>query len=198
MYSGDVALLDAPTAALLASALRANRTLQRLTLSGVRLWDDVPAGLAVLNALVGHPSLRDIDLSHNHVKNATDAVIVGSVFGTLVAVDTPALEDLDVCACSLTDDGLRPLCDALPRNTHLRSLRVDGNHTSDDAFWTQQLFPAVRANTSLRALWYGEPEGDPVNGFLHNESMMEVVRFVEERDAARLAAEADGAAADGA
>jgi hypothetical protein len=141
--TAGVQLLDAATAPLLANALRANRSLQWLSLINVRLWDDVTAGVAVVTALVGHPSLCLIDLTGNRVHNVTDALAVGAALGALVAADTPAFQELHVGDNGLGDDGLRPLCDALPRNTHMRHLLLRDNGMSD-AFMAQHLLPAIR------------------------------------------------------
>lgn len=53
--------------------------------------------------------------------------------------------------CALDDAGLGPLVDALPRNTHLRSLNLDANGMSA-TFMYGRLWPAVTANASLREL----------------------------------------------
>ena len=144
-------LLDAPSVLRPVLAPRASLTLRRLSLVRIQLWDDVEAGVAVLDLLVGHPSLCFIDLTGNWVHTASDAVTVGAALGALVAADTPAFQELHVCNNGLGDDGLLPLCEALPRNTHLRMLAVSSNGMSA-SFVLLRLLPAVRANTSLRAL----------------------------------------------
>jgi hypothetical protein len=154
-------LLDLPAAALLADALRANCTLQRLVISGVQLWHDVRAALTLLAALTGHASLRSLTCSKNEfdyvshhngpLYYAAHIELVGAALGALVAADAPALEELDVSCCSLSDEGIGPLCDALAHNTHLRTLTLAGNQLSA-GFAGDRLLPAVRANTSLREL----------------------------------------------
>ena len=71
----------------------------------------------------------------------------------------------------LGDAGMGPLCDALPRNTHLLWLALRLNGTSP-YFDAQHLLPAVRANTSLRLL-----EADP------GEAGASAERFVRDRRA---------------
>ncbi len=66
-----------------------------------------------------------------------------------MAANAPALTELDVRSCELGDEGLRPLFDALPANTHLTSLDCRSN-TLTEGFARDVLLPAVRANTSLR------------------------------------------------
>lgn len=183
-------LLDAPSALLFADALRANHTLRRLSLVRHRLWFDITDGLALLNGLVGHPSLRFIDLSSNHARNATDAVAVGAALGALVAADS-SLEELQVSYSSLSDGGLLPLCEALPRNTHLRTLVVNNNGMSD-AFARCELFPAVIANTSLLEVRNASHmrEEEPAKN-----AMAVVSEFLNAREAVRVAEEAAAAGA---
>ncbi len=186
----EEALLDAPAAALLAAALRANRTLRHMELCAVRLCDDVHDAVELLCALTGHPSLRSLNCSANRVSNAADASVIGAALAALVATDAPALEELDVSDCFLGDAGLGPLVDALPHNHHLRELRVADNGMSA-VFTAQRLLPAVRANTSLRMLEAYDFDGD---GKMVADDRVEAVQLVRERNAARVAAEAAAAA----
>jgi hypothetical protein len=151
----NMRLTDAPAAAVLAAALRANATLTALSLAGAGVWRNPAAGAELLGALNRHPSLRVLDLTGNDVADGHQAD-VGACLGTLVASNAPALMELNVSWCDLGDDGLRALFDALPYNTHLRSLMCYGNDMSD-AFARDVLLPAVRANTSLRTLSVGLP-----------------------------------------
>jgi hypothetical protein len=143
-------LLDAAAAAVLAAALRANVTLTALSLCDARVWHDLTAAAELLGALTGHDSLQTLDLQRNRVPAAHRAV-AGALFGALVAANAPSLTQLNVAYCDLGDDGLRPLFEALPANTHLRTLNVSRNNTNE-AFAADVLLPAVRANASLRCL----------------------------------------------
>ncbi len=133
-------LLDAPAAALLGAVLRANTTLTALTLSSVRLWHDPAAAAVLLGALTGHPSIQSLNLSGNFAEGIVadrDAAPAFAALGALVAADAPALHTLDLSFCRLGDAGLGPLVDALPHNTHLRTLdgRCEvffGKQTRDD------------------------------------------------------------------
>jgi hypothetical protein len=147
----DYALLNAPSAALLGGALRANATLTSLTLRGARLWSDHAAAAALLGALTGHASLRKLAVTADALRSRKGHVHNGVPLGALVAADTPALTELDVCCGGLGNAGLRPLFEALPRNSHLRTLNCSYNKFSD-ACARDVLLPAVRANTSLRTL----------------------------------------------
>jgi hypothetical protein len=82
---------------------------------------------------------------------AAHVTAADAALGALVAANAPALTELDVSWNGLSDAALRPLFEALPFNTHLRTLSVVYNGTSD-AFARDVLLPAVRANTSLRKL----------------------------------------------
>jgi hypothetical protein len=141
--------LEAPVA-VLAHALRACSTLTTLKLQNVSFWDDPGAATALLGALTGHASLRTLNLSNNRT-NAANPAAAGAALGALVAANAAALTDLDVSWCDLGDAGLRPLFDALPANTHLRTLDCAFNGATD-AFACDVLLPAVRANGSLQQL----------------------------------------------
>jgi hypothetical protein len=143
-------LLDDPSGALLGDALRANNTLTALSFPNVDLWHHPDAAAALLSALTGHPSLCKVCLVLNRVV-APHVAAAGAAFGALVAANAPALTALDLSICDLGDEGLRPLFEALPLNTHLRTLDVADNDMSA-AFARDVQLPAVRANTSLRKL----------------------------------------------
>jgi hypothetical protein len=139
-------LIDLAGAALVADALRVNTTLTSLHMNyGHCLGRG--AAVVLMGALVGHPSLRSLAIT-----GAADGRIAyGAALATLVAADTPALQLLDCSRNHLGDAGLAPLIEALPLNRHLRKLYVRDNGMSE-AFAREQLLPAVRANTTLRAL----------------------------------------------
>ena len=59
----------------------------------------------------------------------------------------------------LVIDGLGPLVDALPLNTHLQKLIISENNTSA-AFARNRLMPALAANTSLQILHSGDSDAD--------------------------------------
>jgi hypothetical protein len=141
-------LLDAPSAALLGAALRTNSTLSSLAFHW-GFWQDAEAGAALLGALTDHVSLRTLNLSGNHMLVAE--AVAGAALGALVAANAPALTQLEVSQSNLGDAGLRPLLEALPYNTHLRTLGV-GDNAMSATFARDVLLPAVRANTSLLKL----------------------------------------------
>lgn len=182
-------LLDEHSAALLAEALHANRTLRRLTLRAV-LWNDARREASFLEGLVGHPSLCSLNISFNSlihpnleeqmlVDAAEAAVVVGAALGALVAADAPALQELHLTFMNLDDGGLFPLCQALPRNTHLRKLNVSHTRFTTE-FAALRLLPAVQANNSLREL----------KARIHGDAAADAIAFVQRREDARVAAEA--------
>jgi hypothetical protein len=142
--------LDAPAAEVLANALRACSTLTALRLGDMNLWQTPGTAAAVLGALTGHSSLRTLDLSY-HLVYGADSATAGAAFGALVGANAPALTELDLSSSHLRDAELRPLFDALPANTHLRTLEC-GDNNGTDAFVCDVLLPAVRANGSLLQL----------------------------------------------
>jgi hypothetical protein len=142
------ALFDTAGAAVVAEALRANTTLTRLAVGRAGLCRDTAVAKTLLGALVGHRSLRALDISHDF---SEEPEAVGIALAALVAADAPALESVSVVHSFFGDDGLAPLVDALPCNNHLRALLLSGNGLST-AFTAERLLPAVRANASLRRL----------------------------------------------
>ena len=143
-------LLDAHAAVLLADALRSNHTLTSFTLKDEGFWRIADAAVALLSALVGHPSLTSIMLWGSYDDNA--AAAVGPLLGALVAADSPQLRRLWIEYALLGDAGLGPLVDALPRNTHLRELRLD-SYAMSTTFARERLMPALTANTSLQEIF---------------------------------------------
>jgi hypothetical protein len=79
-------LLDEPAAALWCGAPRSNHTLASLALTGVNFWHHAAAGVALLGALTGHPSLRILTLRENEDDAAPPpAATAGAALGALVA-----------------------------------------------------------------------------------------------------------------
>jgi hypothetical protein len=186
-------LLDAPAAALLADALRANTTLTELSLFSVALWRDAHAAAALLAALTGHASLRSLSLM-DRVDAAHEAA-AGAALGALVTANAPALTHLSIPLSNLGDDALRPLLEALPANTHLRTLEIESNDMSD-ACARDVLLPAVRANTSLWRLGVcgiGDPED---NAFMREAKAIPRARRAAAAAAAAAVAAAAAAAAE--
>lgn len=138
------------TSPAFAAALQNNSVLTVLRLEGVNLWEFLEHGCAVVNALVAHPSLRELSLARNDVL-VNRRVVVGHTLGHLVGVDAAALRVLNVSECSLDDDGSRPLFRALRGNTRLVTLRCHTNGVSD-TFARHIALPCVRHNASLRCL----------------------------------------------
>jgi hypothetical protein len=143
--------LDVPAALLLSNALRTSTTLTCLPLCEVDLWDDPAVAVMLLSALVGHNSLRELDVSYNAASTPAMDEIAGATLCAVVAANAPALLTLDISHCVLGDAGLGPLVEALPHNTHLHTL-VCWNNDITENFAHNRLLPAVQANTSLRKL----------------------------------------------
>ncbi len=139
---GDAQLLDEPAAVLLGNALRANTTLTSLVVRATRLWQEPAAGVALLNALTGHPSLCKLDISYDPVGAAAQQQ-AGTALGALVAANAPTLRGIYINESGMGDAGMGPVVDALPRNTHLRFLSCLRNGMSD-AFVRERLLPVVR------------------------------------------------------
>jgi hypothetical protein len=146
----SVPLFDAAGAALVADALRDNTTLERLYLLNSGLFRDVPATAAILAGLVGHRSLRKLEILLSE-EPISDPVAIGTALAAIVAADAPALRGLELHTLGLGDDGLAPIVNALPQNHHLLILDIGQNGMSEE-FARNRLLSAVRANTSLYLL----------------------------------------------
>jgi hypothetical protein len=153
----EAPLLDAPSAALLGGALRANATLTSLSLDWVRLWEHADSAAALLGALTAHRSLRALSFAGNSASpfdgEAAEArrEAAGAALGALLHANAPALRTLDVSFCDLREAGMLPLLEGLRHNTHLRALNCEENDPCE-VFERCALLPAVRANTSLQRL----------------------------------------------
>ena len=147
---GSPSLFDAAGAALVADALRVNTTLTTLKLCCAHLCEDIRAAELLLAALVGHLSMRELQIIGEHIA-AEDRNAVGAALGALIAADAPALHILNWSSSDLGDAGLAPIVEALPLNRHLRKLDVSDNDVNEE-FARERLLPAVRTNTSLREL----------------------------------------------
>jgi hypothetical protein len=181
VLNGGQQLLDPPAATLIADALRANSTLTSLKLRACEFWEDAAAAALVLGALTAHRSLSTLDLNINLIQAGDQqAPALGASLGALVAANAPELHDLHVSGMASEEAGrlaLGLLLDALPLNTHLRTLDLDRIRCTDE-FARDRLLPAVRANTSLRNLIVRALDGH------QNEFMHEAAALVAARNAA--------------
>jgi hypothetical protein len=187
LFGDGEQLLDAPSATLLANTLRANSTLTCLALEAVNLWSDPAAAELLLQGATAHPSLQQLDLQSNRVDDLTRAA-TGRALGALVAANAPALEYVNLADCQLGEVGLGPLVEALPANTHLKTLRCYYNGVSA-AFARERLLPAARANTSLRELVLIDDGEDWLDDDIHvPEEVVAVLEEIQDVVAARAAA----------
>ena len=96
-------LFDEPGGIAFGDALRANKTLKVLMLGSVQLWDELPAGLAVIDGVVGHATLKALQLDFNKVA-VENRQMVGDVLGRLIAVPSALMNlTLSVCELSMLD-----------------------------------------------------------------------------------------------
>ena len=140
-----------PGSAALCAALRASTCFIDLTLRNTRFWSDSGAGAAVIRALVSHPSLESLSMQFETPNDDAGKAVAGAALGVLVAANSPALRNLSLFQCQLSDVGLAPVFAALPLNTHLRELNCQYSGISE-AFVHDAVLPAVRANVGLRRL----------------------------------------------
>jgi hypothetical protein len=133
--------------------------------------------MAVVGALVAHPSIACIVLCGNSVDGASHAA--GSLT-VLLAVNAPGLKELSVSDCDLDDSGLRPIVQALQGCTHLRSFDCSHNGVTR-AFARDELLPAVTANASLRTL--KADDDPPVQGEDEKEEEVEKIPELAQAEA---------------
>jgi hypothetical protein len=131
------------------------RSVTSLKLEACSFWQDAAGAASILDAVTAHRSLRTLDLTTNGIQNGEQqALALGAALGALVAANVPALRELHLSLIALNESGflaLGLLLDALPLNTHLRTLNLDRIRCTND-FARDRLLPAVRVNTSLRHL----------------------------------------------
>ena len=177
-------LLEQHGALQLGMALHSNTKLEKFAFECGRLWSDTLAAVLLFDALVGHASIREINLSFNDATagelGAAGPAVAGGAIAKLVAANSPVLESLHVNDCRLGDAGLGPVFAALAQNTHLRELSYRGSNPTS-VFTRREVLPAVHANTSLRVLKGGRRS-------------IEAINFVETREQARLRALANSVA----
>uniref|UniRef100_A0A3Q3B646 T-complex-associated-testis-expressed 1 n=1 Tax=Kryptolebias marmoratus TaxID=37003 RepID=A0A3Q3B646_KRYMA len=128
----------------LAKALKSSRTLKlfRLHQSNV---EDKKCRLLVKH-LLDHPSLRELDLSHNLIGNGGARAI-----GKLLA--RSKLEVLNVCDNKIGELGAKAIARALSRNSTLSSLNLRLNLVRDEG--GAAIGEALRSNTTLHHLNLG-------------------------------------------
>jgi hypothetical protein len=119
------------------------------------LWQDAAAAAALVGALAPHASLRSLNLACNVAEAEQQAA--GAAVARLLACDGTSLRALHIQCCQLGDAGMRPVLAALRRNTRLRTLVCFDNDMSTP-FARGVLLPAVRANTGLRELVFGDEQ----------------------------------------
>ena len=179
-------LLNAHAADLLADALRSNSTLTSLELYNVDLWRDIEAATTLFEALIGHASLTSIHLNGHESHGA--AAAIGELIGALVEADAPSLRELDVSSNELGDDGMLPLVDALPANTHLRWLRC-GNGMSG-VFARERLKPA--ADGFLLVIDADDEDEEPPKPWEETAECSETLRRLHNSDAALTSLDLEG------
>ena len=178
---------EAPSG-LLAQAIRDTTTLTTLELVQTSLFEDVQAGIELLNALEGHVSLRVLRISEIVEDNDfiflddTGQAALSAAFAALIAANAPALVELEVACGRLTeDDDWQPFFEALPLNTHLRSLNFYAEVCVSVVFARDVLLPALRANTSLRRFRHDSDRHIPAEDVLLAGLLREAEALLAER-----------------
>ena len=143
---------DAACIPAFAAALSASSSLTVLRLEGVGMWRHVGIGTMLVDAFIGHSTLREISLESNphHLHNDPQNLVSASL-ARLVAANSKSLQTVSFGYCFAGDGMLRPIFEALPSNTFLRNLSL--RHIGLLApFARDVVLPSVLANSSLRRL----------------------------------------------
>ena len=155
-----------------AAFIEALRTTQltSLTFKTVNLFEEGGgAGLSVMAACVGHPTIRKlgfegeiVDWGEEEGGSTLDAkmLALGQAAGALIAADS-ALTSLSLEQCMLDDAAMKPIFEAVAASTRLCELDLassNGNITAECA--TEVVLPAVRSNESLRSLRFSIMAGE--------------------------------------
>jgi hypothetical protein len=136
------------------AALRSSRLVE-LSLNSMHLWESLEDGLAVFAACAKHPTLRKLRLTFNQTDEGPAPSAVGAALAMLI-VDDSVLESLDVSYCYLGDAAIRILFAAVAGSTRLCKLSCSDNNIDVECA-RESILPAVQANTSLRELYFGDP-----------------------------------------
>ena len=136
----------------LCAGLRATRSLRSLTLKYVHLFELPEAGVAVLAAVTGHPTLRELRVSENvdALKDAApeaERAAAGAAFAALLATDS--LHTLDVHGVPLNAGGVSAMAAALGASTALKEFELTCFAVVDDAV-AAELAAAVHASALIK------------------------------------------------
>ncbi|KAM9339229.1 dynein regulatory complex subunit 5 [Symphorus nematophorus] len=131
----------------LANALKSCKTLKLLRLHQSHI-DDKKCRLLV-KYLLDHPSLRELDFSHNLIGDKGARAI-----GKLLT--RSQLETLNMCDNNITGPGAKAIAHALSRNSTLLSLNLRLNRLRDEG--GQAISKALLSNNILRHLHLGANE----------------------------------------
>ncbi|KAG7222746.1 hypothetical protein INR49_026356 [Caranx melampygus] len=131
----------------LAKALKSCKTLKILRLSESHIEDDKCRHL--VKYLLDHPSLRELDLSHNMIGDRGARAI-----GKLLTKSK--LEILNVCDNNIRGPGAKAIAHALSKSSTLLSLNLRLNRLRDEG--GQAIGKALLSNNTLRHLHLGANE----------------------------------------
>jgi hypothetical protein len=162
----EMRFFDASLASLLGGALRANTTLTCLELKNMGLWRDLDAAEALLGALRGHASLRELDVRGNAIADGIADERAGAALAALLAANAPALRSLSFMECDARVECLEAVFQALAYNTHLHTLRTSSRmrRAALEALVLDVLLPPLRTNLALRKLRLGDRHSDVCMG----------------------------------
>ncbi|XP_034999892.2 dynein regulatory complex subunit 5 [Hippoglossus stenolepis] len=146
-YEGRMFEMNYQDCLSLAKALKSCKTLKLLRLHQSNI-DDMKVQMLV-KQLLGHPSLRELDFSHNVIRDS-GAGAVGKL------LTKSKLEVLNMCDNEITDPGATAIAHALSKNSTLVSLNLRLNRLRDEG--GRAIAEALLNNNTLRHLHLGANE----------------------------------------
>ncbi|XP_060948012.1 dynein regulatory complex subunit 5 [Limanda limanda] len=146
-YEGRMFEMNYKDCQSLSKALKSCKTLKLLRLHQSNI-DDAKVQMLV-KQLLGHPSLRELDFSHNVIGDLGAGAV-----GKLLAKSK--LEVLSMCDNDITDSGGKAIAQALSKNSTLVSLNLRLNRLRDEG--GQAIAEALMNNNTLRHLHLGANE----------------------------------------
>jgi Ran GTPase-activating protein (RanGAP) involved in mRNA processing and transport len=135
--------LDAAQVQTLADALGENRTLTSLDMAVTTSPYQPDTMLPVVQALRGHPELRNVDLSYNQLSSAV-------VEAAAILRDCSRIEALNLTGSHIELPAARELAESLAENRTLRSLDLTGCRMGPEAL--RAVMQSVRRHPTLTRL----------------------------------------------
>ena len=179
IYNRGLPLFTGPDLPAFCDALRSNSSLRVVHLDGCHLWANPAAAGMVLAALAACTTPFSLWLEDNRVgETQAQQFAAGTQLAQLITA--AGLERLELIGCNLSEAGLAPIFEALPRASLLLDVTIKGEELSSE-FARDVVLPSVRANNSLRELKFydgNEDEDDLLPELIEAQNIVNARRNV--------------------